>query len=106
MTKLEICTVIFLAALVTFGLRFLPMTFLEKQRLSPWLERSLRYVPAATLAGLVFPALLLQNNKLDLSFSNDRLIAGLLAAIIAYYTRNVLITIVSGLLVLWILQKM
>ena len=81
------------------------MTFLEKQRLAPWLERSLRYVPAATLAGLVFPALLLQNNKLALSISNDRLIAGILAAIIAYYTRNVLVTIIFGLVVLWILKR-
>ncbi len=105
MSKLKIYLVIFLSAVVTFGLRYMPMIFLENQRLAPWLERALRYVPAATLAGLVFPALLLQNNKLVLSLNNDRLIAGLLAAIVAYYTRNVLVTIIFGLVVLWILQR-
>ena len=93
------------AALAAFAVRYLPMRLLEKQRLAPWLERSLKYVPAATLAGFVFPALFLQNHKLALSLSNDRLIAGLLAAIIAYYTRNVLATIICGLVMLWILQR-
>jgi branched-subunit amino acid transport protein len=105
MTKLEIYLIIFCAALAAFAVRYLPMRVLERQRLAPWLERSLRYVPAATLAGFVFPALFLQNQKLALTLSNDRLIAGILAAIIAYYTRNVLVTVVSGLVVLWILQK-
>jgi branched-subunit amino acid transport protein len=105
MNKLEVYLFIILSALVTFALRYVPMNILEKQRLAPWLERSLKYVPAATLAGLVFPALLLQNKTLALSFSNDRLIAGILAAIIAYTTKNILVTIISGLVALWVLQK-
>jgi branched-subunit amino acid transport protein len=36
--------------------------------------------------------------------SNLRLVAGLLAAVIALKTRNVLITIASGMVILWILQ--
>jgi branched-subunit amino acid transport protein len=91
---------------VTFALRYLPMRFLEGRRLAPWLERSLRYVPAATLSGLVFPALLLQNNTLALTFGNDRLIAGILACFLAYYTRNAVWTIAGGLIALWILQRL
>jgi branched-subunit amino acid transport protein len=87
---IQLWLTIILAALVSFSLRYLPMKLLGKQRLAPWLERALRYVPAATLSGLVLPALLLQNNKLALSFSNDRLIAGILAAVIAYFSRNAL----------------
>jgi branched-subunit amino acid transport protein len=105
MNRAEIWVTILLAALVSFGLRYLPMKLLEKQRLAPWLERALRYVPAATLSGLVFPALLLQNNQLALSFMNDRLIAGLLAIVIAYFSRNAILTIVGGLIALWILQR-
>jgi branched-subunit amino acid transport protein len=102
---IQLWLTIILAALVSFSLRYLPMKLLGKQRLAPWLERALRYVPAATLSGLVLPALLLQNNKLALSFSNDRLIAGILAAVIAYFSRNALFTIIGGLIVLWLLQK-
>jgi branched-subunit amino acid transport protein len=105
MNDVQVWVTILLAALVTFLLRYLPMRLLEKQRLAPWLERALRYVPAATLSGLVFPALLLQNNKLALTFTNDRLIAGLLAILIAYFSRNAVLTIVGGLVALWILQR-
>jgi branched-subunit amino acid transport protein len=105
MNDVDVWITILLAALVSFGLRYLPMKLLEKQRLAPWLERALRYVPAATLSGLVFPALLLQDNKLALSFMNDRLIAGLLAIIIAYFSRNAILTIAGGLIALWILQR-
>ncbi len=105
MNDVELWVTIVLAALVTFALRYVPMKLLEKQRLAPWLERALRYVPAATLSGLVFPALLLQNNKLALSFANDRLIAGLLAIVLAYFSRNAVLTIVGGLAALWVLQR-
>jgi branched-subunit amino acid transport protein len=106
MNEVTLWVTILLAALVTFALRYLPMKLLEKQRLAPWLERALRYVPAATLSGLVFPALLLQNNQLALNFSNDRLVAGLLAAVIAYFSRNAVFTILGGLIALWILQRL
>ncbi len=105
MNDVQVWVTILLAALITFLLRYLPMKLLEKQRLAPWLERALRYVPAATLSGLVFPALLLQNNKLALSFTNDRLIAGIFAIVLAYFSRNAILTIVGGLIALWVLQK-
>jgi branched-subunit amino acid transport protein len=105
MNDVQLWVTILLAALVSFALRYLPMRLLGKQRLAPWLERALRYVPAATLSGLVFPALLLQNNKLALTFTNDRLVAGLLAIVLAYFSRNAVLTIVGGLVALWILQR-
>lgn len=105
MNDVQIWITILLAALVTFLLRYVPMKLLEKQRLAPWLERALRYVPAATLSGLVFPALLLQNNQLALSLVNDRLMAGLLAIVIAYSSRNAILTIAGGLVALWLLQR-
>jgi branched-subunit amino acid transport protein len=105
MNDVETWVTILLAALVSFGLRYLPMKVLEGRQLAPWLERALRYVPAATLSGLVFPALLLENNELALSLVNDRLLAGLLAIVIAYFSRNAILTIVGGLVALWILQR-
>ncbi|MGL4609296.1 MAG: AzlD domain-containing protein [Trueperaceae bacterium] len=105
MNDITLWLTILLAALMSFLLRYLPMRLLEKQRLAPWLERALRYVPAATLSGLVFPALLLQNNKLALTLSNDRLLAGIVAAVIVYYSRNAILTIVAGLVILWLLQR-
>ena len=69
-----------------------------------WLGRALRFVPAAALAALVFPALTHPAGHLDLSLNNFRLLAGLGGAIVAWRTRNVLLTILVGMALLWILQ--
>jgi branched-subunit amino acid transport protein len=69
-----------------------------------WLRRALRFVPAAALVTLVFPALTHPAGHLDFSLQNFRLLAGLGGAIIAWKTRNVLLTILFGMALPWILE--
>jgi len=41
---------------------------------------------------------------LDLSLGNERLLAGLLAILVAWRTRNVLLAVAAGMIALWLLQ--
>ena len=50
------------------------------------------------------PALSFPNSSLDVSLNNFRLIAGILAIVVALRTKNVLLTIFSGMACLLILQ--
>ena len=96
---------LFLAiGLGTFTLRFLFIYLFGKIEMPDWLRRALRFVPAAALAALVFPALTHPTGHLDLSLQNFRLLAGLGGAIVAWRTRNVLFTILIGMALLWILE--
>ena len=88
----------------TFLLRFLFIYLFGKIEMPDWLRRALRFVPAAALAALVFPALTHPAGHLDLSPHNFRLLAGLGGAIIAWKTRNVLLTILVGMVLLWIFE--
>ena len=88
----------------TFLLRFLFIYLFGKIAMPNWLGRALRFVPAAALAALVFPALTHPSGYLDLSLHNLRLLAGLGGAIVAWKTRNVLLTILVGMVLLWILE--
>ena len=88
----------------TFLLRFLFIYLFGRISMPVWLGRALRFVPAAALAALVFPALTHPTGHLDLSLNNFRLLAGLGGAIVAWKTRNVLLTILVGMALLWILQ--
>ena len=63
------------------------------------LERALRYVPAAVLAALVVPALAAPDGAPTV-VGNDRLLAGALAALVAWRTESVLATIVVGMVAL------
>lgn len=95
---------IIVVGLLTFGIRLSFIVFMGKAQISPILQQALRFVPVAVLSALIAPALFLPGGSLDLSLSNTRLIAGLLAVIVAWRTKNVLLTIVVGMACLLILQ--
>jgi branched-subunit amino acid transport protein len=95
-----------LIGLGTFLQRLSFIFLVGKIRLPEWLRRALRFVPASVLAALVFPALTHPTGVLDLSFGNYRLLAGLVGALVAWRTRNVLLTLLAGMFALWLLQTL
>lgn len=104
MSAVSIWLLFIAVGLGTFTLRFLFIYLFGKIEMPYWLNRALRFVPAAALAALVFPALTHPTGYLDLSLQNFRLLAGLGGAIIAWRTRNVLLTILVGMAMLWVLE--
>ena len=104
MSSLELWVTVVLMGFIAFGLRYLPMVLLERFKLPPLLEQALRYVPAATLAGLVLPAFLTQNGNLVSSLNHPPLWAGLVAFGLAWRFQNVLLTLAGGMGTLWLLQ--
>ena len=103
MSTLSLWLLFLAIGLGTFSLRFLFIYLFGKIEMPEWLRRALRFVPAAALAALVFPALTHSSGSLDLSLHNLRLLAGLGGALVAWKTRNVLLTIVVGMILLWVL---
>jgi branched-subunit amino acid transport protein len=90
--------------LITYSIRVSFFLLPERITLPARLLQALRYVPAAVLSAIIFPAMFLSEGFLDISLGNERLIAGLTAGFVAWRTRNLVITIVVGMGVLWILQ--
>jgi branched-subunit amino acid transport protein len=90
--------------LLTLGIRLSFMVFMGKMQVSPMVQQALRFVPVAVLSALIAPALFFANGSLDISLHNFRLIAGLLAIVVAWRTKNVLLTIFIGMACLLILQ--
>ncbi|HUR75853.1 MAG TPA: AzlD domain-containing protein [Sporichthya sp.] len=92
----QIWTAIVLAGIGTFTMRASFLALAHKLRdVPPWAERVLRQIPPAALAALVVPALVRPHGELDLF--QPRLAAGLVAALIAWRTRNVALTLVIGI---------
>ncbi len=69
-----------------------------------WFRAMLPFVPVATLTALVVPALLRPGGTWDVSVGNPRLIAGIVAVVVAAVSRNVLLTIVIGFAVFLVLH--
>jgi branched-subunit amino acid transport protein len=95
---------IIIVGLLTLSIRLSFMVFMDKVRVSPIAQQALRFVPVAVLSALIAPALFFPSGSLNISFSNARLIAGILAILVAWRTKNVLLTIFTGMACLLILQ--
>ncbi|MCI0519726.1 MAG: AzlD domain-containing protein [Chloroflexi bacterium] len=101
---MEIWLTMLFAGLLTFGLRFSFIALYGRLVFPDWVIRALRYVPPAVLSAIVFPELFLTGGELNLSLANFRLIAGVLAALVAWRTRSILWTILAGMAALALLQ--
>ncbi len=87
--------------LVTVSTRVPVLSVLSKVSLPDPVFRALRYVPPAVLTAIILPTVLLPEGELYLSYANAPLVASLIAVLIAWRSKNLLLTIVLGMLVLW-----
>ena len=101
---MNIWLVMLLGGLITFGMRFSLIYLFGQFHIPDAMRRALHYVPPAVLSALISPAIFLPDNELDFSFDNHYLLAGLLAIIVAWFSKNSLLTIVAGMLALFFLQ--
>jgi len=102
----NIWLVLSFGGLITFGMRFSLIYLLAEGRFQvpETMRRALHYVPPAVLSAIVFPELFLRDGALDVSMGNTRLLAGLVAVLTAWFSRNTLITIIAGMVALFLLQ--
>ena len=56
------------------------------------------------LSAIIFPEILLHDGKLALTLGNDRLLAGVVAVLVACWTKNTLLTILAGMAALLVMQ--
>jgi branched-subunit amino acid transport protein len=89
---------------LTFATRLSFIVLLGRVEMPAWLRGVLRFVPVAALTAIFAPELLTPKGTLDISLGNARLLAGVLAIVVAWRTRNVLLTIAVGMAGLLILQ--
>jgi len=101
---MNIWLLMIIGGLITFGIRFSLIFLFGKFQIPETMRRSLHYVPPAVLSAIVFPELLYRSNQIDISLGNTRLIAGIIAILVAWYSKNTLITILAGMIVLLLLQ--
>ena len=94
------------AGLVTYLIRLSFILIVGQRPVPPLVRRALRLVPPAVLTAIVFPELFMPSGQLDLSFGNARLLAGLVAVLVAWRTKNAVLTIIIGMLVVWGLQAL
>ena len=90
--------------LLTYAIRLSFILFFSRMDIPSLLQRAFRFVPVAVLSAIITPALFLPKGVLALSLGNARLLAGIIAIGVAWKTKNVLVTLIVGMGVLYVLQ--
>ncbi len=103
---MRIWLVILGTGLVSLGLRSSFLVLMRDRKLPDHITASLGLVPAAVLAALIAPDLLYAPVTGTFDLVSPRLIAGLVAAGVAWKIRNVLWTLLVGLGLLFAFQTL
>jgi branched-subunit amino acid transport protein len=89
-------------ALVTFALRYAMFVVANRAGFPTRLVSALRYVPPAVLTAIIVPAVLIPSgDTVSFSFSNAYLVGALVACGVGWYSQNLLLTILLGMLAFW-----
>jgi branched-subunit amino acid transport protein len=84
-------------ALVTFGIRYPVLAILGRLDLPERVFQALRFVPVAVLTAIILPEMLIRKGEFVFHYTNAYLVAGIVAGIIAWRSKNLLLTIVIGM---------
>jgi branched-subunit amino acid transport protein len=100
----NIWLVMLLGGLITFGMRFSLIYLFGRFEVPETIRKALHYVPPAVLSAIIFPELFRPDGMLNVSLDNHRLLAGVVAVLVAWFSKNIFITIVAGMIALFLLQ--
>ena len=96
-------TSIFIAGLITYFTRMSMVTLIDKDIFNENLRKILNYVPSVVFPSIIFPGILLDDYGTLVTITDPKIYGALTAIIIGYFSRNVILTIISGLASYWFL---
>ncbi len=101
---MNIWLIMFIGGLITFGMRFSLIFLFGRFDIPETMRRALHYVPPAVLSAIILPEVMYPGGQFDVSAGNTRLLAGVIAAAVAWYSKNTLLTILVGMAALAVLE--
>jgi len=94
---MNIWTYTIIIGVLTFLSRYVVTAYANTKTYSETTKKVLSYVPSAVFPSLIFPAVFYENNNL-VFFSNE-ILSFLVAFVISILFKNVLLTVMTGILV-------
>ena len=91
------------SGLLTFAARFSMIGLFQDRELPQIIKQILTYVAPSVLAAIIIPDVLLVDRAV-MVLDNPKIPAFLLAMVAAALTRNVLVTISTGMIALWLIS--
>ena len=94
-------TSIFIAGFITYFTRMGMITLISKDVFNENFRKILSYVPSVVFPSIIFPGVLLDDYGTLVTLGDPKIYGALVAIIVGYFSRNVIATILLGLLSYW-----
>ena len=106
MTSTDHLILILLAAVVTFCPRFFPLRIFTQHHIPQWFNEWMKYVPISLFTALVIKNIFITTKGYHfVPYGHpDQIFAALIVMVIAYFTRSMSISVIAGLVGVWLLN--
>ena len=96
-------TSILIAGLITYLTRMGMITLIDKNVFNENFRKTLNYVPSVVFPSIIFPGVFLDDYGTLVVITDPKIYGALTAIIVGFFSKNVILTITSGLGSYWFL---
>ena len=94
---------IIVSGIVTYFSRMAMVALIDREMLGTKVKEVLNYVPAAVFPAIIFPGVFFNDFGSFVEYSDPKIYGAIVALVVGFYSRNVILTIASGLASYWFL---
>ena len=94
---------IIIAGILTYFTRMTMIALVSRDMLGDRIKDVLAYVPSAVFPAIIFPAIFINDYGNFIEMNDPKIFAAIVAIVVGYFSRNVIATILSGLISYWII---
>ncbi len=94
---------IIIAGIINYLSRLGSILLINPKNMSQQTKAVLNYVPSAVFPAIIFPAVFLDNQNNFVELNDPKLIAFSIAFLIGFLFKNLILTILVGLITFWII---
>ena len=94
---------IIIAGILTYLTRMTMIALVSRDMLGGKIKAVLAYVPSAVFPAIIFPAIFINDYGTFIEMNDPKIFGAIVAIVVGYFSKNVIATILSGLISYWII---
>ena len=94
---------IIIAGILTYLMRMTMIALVDRDLLGNKIKAVLEYVPSAVFPAIIFPAIFINDYGAFIKIDDPKIFGAIVAIIVGYFSKNIIATILSGLISYWFL---
>ena len=94
---------VIIAGILTYFTRMTMIALVSRDMLGDRIKEVLSYVPSAVFPAIIFPAIFINDYGTFIEMNDPKIFGAIVAIVVGYFSKNVIATILSGLISYWII---